>query len=268
MINNTSKSETILLDRQKIIFTEFWYSSVDSLNIQGFCIKPASTDNNGPVVILNRGGSKDFGLFTKENLLDFFIVKILCESGYTIICSNLRGNSISGGVDEFGGRDLDDLLELKNCITQLNCGNIDKIAVLGGSRGGLMTYLMLEKVKWIRAAIVIGALADFGRSLKERPETRQYWQSNFDLNEKEVQKRSPILHTNCFAINTPILIMHGADDHRVNPLDSLEMCQELLKQHIVHKLIIFEGGSHDLAEYEREVINQIDYWLNKYLPSN
>ena len=230
--------------------------------VAGFIIEP----RNGkklPCIIYNRGGSKDFGSIRIGRL--FLDLADMADWGYVVIASQYSGNGGSEGRDEMGGKDVDDVLNLRKILKAYPYADDSRIGMYGHSRGGMMTYLSLAKVKWIKAAAIGAGLADEVGA----PKFRHGW----DMHQKEMyggsliekKKRSALYWTDAFSKKTPILLMHGSADWRVNPLDSLRMAEKLYLKKVPFRLVFFEGADHGLSEFECETKIQIKDWFEKYL---
>ena len=71
-----------------------------------------------------------------------------------------------------------------------------------------------------------------------------------------------------FSKKTPLLIMHGLADWRVNPTDSFRLAQKLYEKKIPYRLIMFEGADHAISEY-LETRNKYTFeWLDRFLKQN
>ncbi|MBI5139149.1 S9 family peptidase [Candidatus Nomurabacteria bacterium] len=234
--------------------------------VVGFIIEPKAGDNL-PCVIYNRGGSGEFGalkigpLFTK-------LPAELAMNGYVVITSQYSGNAGSEGVDEMGGSEIEDVITLQKILKKYSRANTQKIGMYGHSRGGTMTYLSLSKVKWVKAAITVGAPTNLIRQEKLRPEMKDHFRKMFGGSLEEKKKRSAIFWPHLFCKKTPLLIMHGGSDWRVSPLDSLELSQKLLELHIPHRLVLFEGASHGLSECANESTKMTLSWFDRFLKND
>lgn len=234
--------------------------------VVGFIAEPR-TGENLPCIIYNRGGSGEFGIL-KSGMFFFRLPAELVLSGYIIIASQYSGNAGSEGKDEMGGSDIEDVLVLQKILKKYHRANADKIGMYGPSRGGSMTYLALAKVKWVKAAVTVGGTTNLIRNEKLRPEMKAHFKKMFGGNLIEKKKRSAIFWTQLFYKKTPLLIMHGGSDWRVNPLDSIELSQKLLELHIPHRLIIFEGADHSLTEHKDESTKMTISWFDRFLKND
>jgi dienelactone hydrolase len=73
-----------------------------------------------------------------------------------VVGSQYRGAAGSEGKDEFGGADLNDVMNLLPLLEALPNADPSRIGMAGFSRGALMTYLALTKTDRIKAAVVAG----------------------------------------------------------------------------------------------------------------
>ena len=239
--------------------------TVDSLKISGYIVRPKLIIKSLPVIIYNRGGNRNFSAINYEQLN---YLSFLAEQGYVVLASQYRGNSFSEGKDEFGGDDLNDVLALIDIAKQLPYANEEKIGVLGISRGRLMAYLTSQATDEIDAIAVIGAPTDMFLVIKNRPE--MYTNVMLPLigdtltMKEEYVNRSPIYWFD--EINEPTLILHGAEDKRVNVLQANKIIKLMQKNHQKIKYKIFENGNHGLSNIDDEIIDKyILDWFELYL---
>ena len=64
---------------------------------------------------------------------------------------------------------------------------------------------------------------------------------------------------------TPILILHGTADWRVNPIQSIRMAKALYEAKHPFRLVLLEGGDHALSEHAEEVNRLRKDWLDRYV---
>ena len=136
-----------------------------------------------------------------------------------------------------------------------------------------MTYIALTRTDRIKAAVVGGAVSDNYEMIRDRPEFGTGVLSELipkyeENKEVELNKRSAIKWADAFSKNVPILMLHGNSDWRVKPEQSLKLALEFGKYKIPYRLIIFEGGDHEISEHEKEVNEQVLNWFDRYLKKN
>ena len=185
--------------------------------------------------------------------------------GYCVFTTQYSGNDGSEGLDEFGGMDLADVLNLKNVIAEQEFTDMDKIAMCGGSRGGTMTYMSLASCDWIKCACIWSASTDLRYMYSYREDLFKFHKEMYN-NESSVEldKRSAIKWVDKIS-KIPILLMHGSNDDAVKPEEALDIAKAFLKYKIPFKLEIFPGANHFLAPYNEEFTDNIRVWLEKYL---
>ncbi len=238
------------------------YTSNNHL-VAGFIIEPRNIKGKVPAIIVNRGGNREFADIRLGRV--FTELAELAMQGYVLFVSQLSGHPTSEGKDEYGGSDLNDILVFHKMIK--SHPNIDgsKIGMFGWSRGGMMTYLALAKVKWVKAVVCIAGLANMVRQAKLRSDMIDFYKKTFGGTTTEYQKRSVLFWPEKISKKIPILMMHGTSDWRVSVLDSLELSQKFYEQKVPHRLIVFEAGDHGLTEYRNEVFRQTVEWFERFL---
>ena len=248
---------------KKITAYKFLYKS-GGHKVVGFLAEPKGGGKKLPVVICNRGGFHQFGAIEEHHLFTRWMAKF-ASAGYIAIGSQYSGNSGSEGVDAFGGKDIDDVLNLYEIIKRHPRADIKRIGMYGFSRGGMMTYIALSKVKWIKAAIVHAGPTNLLKTENSRPEMEEHYKKMFGGSLSEKKKRSVVCWVNKLSKKTPILIIHGTADRRVSALDSLELSEKLCHHKIPHRLILYEGGDHDLSEFREEVGEEKIRWFDRFV---
>lgn len=249
----------------KVDFLSMFYLS-DGRKIKGFIVEPKD-GKNLPVIIYNRGGSKEYGMIEETQL--FLRLAEIASWGYVVLASQYSGNDGSEGKDECGGMDVDDIINLKSIIDQYDKIDSGNIGMLGGSRGGMMTFLTLKKVNWIKAIVIKSGSANEARGYEERSELKEFRSDMYDIHsEIENIKRSPIYWIDKLSKKTPILLFHGTNDESVSPLDALEMGVQLFKNNVPFEMHIYNEDDHKLSKNNFEVMEKTHKWFDKYLKNN
>lgn len=133
----------------------------------------------------------------------------------------------------------------------------------------MMTYLALTKSNIFKAAIVSGGIANLRCNANESRFMHFLYEASMGKNENELltgcQKRSIVNFADKLCKTTPILILHGNEDKRVLPHDSIDLSYKLLEYKIPFRLIMFEGGDHFLKSHRNEVDKIRRAWFEKFL---
>lgn len=240
----------------------------EDLKVKGYLAYPKNIEGKHPVIIWCRGGIGNAGAIDKFNAKGMF--GLLASWGYVVLASQYRGNDGGEGKDEFGGEDLNDVLNLIDVAKDLDFADEENMAIEGWSRGGMMTYLALTKYNKFKAAVVTGGIANLRCNADESKFMKRLYETtmgNYDSDEfkEKCESRSIVGFTEKLPEATPMLIMHGTNDQRVLPHDSLDLSYKLLDRKIPFRLLMFEGGDHFLKSHRKEVDENRKKWYKKYL---
>lgn len=220
----------------------------DGLRIKAFIGWPKG-NTRYPAIIYNHGGVWDSGKLVGREIVP------LVECGYVAVASQYRGNGGSEGTEQFGWGEVNDVLALIPLLQALPNVDPGRIGMMGGSRGGMVTYMALkwEGTNWrddIQAAVTIGGLADLFAWAKERPPVvndiyvpligktpGEAW----DWYEMRSAVYWPAL------IKTPLLILHGEADDQVSVEQSRKLYKAILAVGGDVTLTTVPGGDHALS---------------------
>ena len=115
-----------------------------------------------------------------------------------------------------------------------------------------------------------GGSSDLFDGLKQRPDMEKsvYAELIPDYaknKEAALTARSAIRWPDKINKKTPLLLLHGSADWRVDPAEALAMVAALYKVKQPFRFVFFEGGDHGLTEYQSEVNRLIKDWLDHYV---
>ncbi|MBK8179806.1 MAG: S9 family peptidase [Planctomycetes bacterium] len=190
---------------------------------------------------------------------------------------NYRG-STGRGVEfakssqgDAAGKEFDDLVDAADHLIATGLVDPKKVGVTGGSYGGYATaWLSTKHTERFAAGVMfvgisdkiskVGTtdIADEEYLVHARKRPWEDWQ--------HLLERSPIYHAE--KSRTPLLILHGKDDPRVNPGQSRELYRHL-KMHgkTPVRLVLYPGEGHG----NRKAASRYDYnlrmlqWFEHYL---
>lgn len=258
-ISQNNELKTNFKHLKKLNFYFITYQS-DNSKVKGLLIEPKN-QGKYPVVIFNRGGNRHFGKLTLATMIIY--TSKLAEQGYVIIGSNYRKK------DEFGGAEINDVLNLTKIIKDIKKADSDCIGMFGWSRGGIMTYLALQKSDKIKTAVVGNGPTDLFGLISDRPEMESKVIAecvpNYSENkESELKKRSVIYWADELDKNSSLLILCGNNDKRVNPEQADRIAEKLIKIKYDFELKKFDTD-HYFSEYKSELNEIIIEWFDKRL---
>ncbi len=239
----------------------------DGLKVAGFLVMPENEQQKYPCIIYNRGGNQEFGAITDRKVIN--ILARIASWGYVVVGSQYRGNMGGEGKEEFGGKDVNDVLNLIPLLGTIPVADTSRIGIFGWSRGGMMTYLTLARTDKIKAAVIGGGLSDLFLMKNSRPEMEEVYEElipNYRAKkESSLIARSAIRWTEKICKKTPILMLHGTADWRVVPQMALELANAFLRVKQPFRLVMLEGGDHGLTEFDDEVFRQTREWFDRFV---
>jgi dipeptidyl aminopeptidase/acylaminoacyl peptidase len=208
--------EVIQSNYESIEARKYKYVS-DGLSIAGFIWTPKQITRQLPVVVWNRGGTREYGSIgeTRGGVYAGIPCDIV-KQGSIVVGSEYRGGLGSEGSDEWGGADLRDVVHIKEIADQLPMSKPGKSIVAGESRGGMMSYLLASKEPWVKALISLAGTADLSMSAADDQGMEQVYKESFGGSAEEMRKRSATHFYQNIPKDLPMLIMQGSADDRVS----------------------------------------------------
>ena len=251
---------------REVNFYRITYLS-DGLRVRGYLAEPKKKQKY-PCIIYNRGGSGEFGKIHDEGFVRRGLGE-LARAGYVVVASQYRGNDGGEGKEEWGGSDVNDVLNLLPLLERYANADTSRIGMFGWSRGGMMTYRSLTRTNRIDAAVVGSGVADLVKALESRPEMQTPFRTfipGFDgQNFEPLKERSVINFVDKLHRDTPILILQGSSDWRVPTGQVLELVNKLFEAKHPMRFILYEGGEHSLLEHRTAYINDVIRWFDMYV---
>lgn len=238
------------------------------LKVKGYIARPKDNSKKYPCVIWCRGGIGNSGAIDLFNAKGLF--GQIASWGYVVFASQYRGNDGGEGKDEFGGEDVNDVLNLKELAKEIDPADETRWGIEGWSRGGMMTYLTLTRDHDFKCAVVSGGIAnlrcnsDESKFMKKLYEVTMGEHGSETFNQK-CESRSIINFADKLSPKTPLLLIHGTADNRVLPHDSLDLAYKLLQYEIPFELVMLKDGDHFLKNHRKEVDKMRKEWFEKYL---
>ncbi|MDY0779471.1 alpha/beta hydrolase family protein [Tenacibaculum sp. IB213877] len=259
--NNTLKKDFEHLNN--VNFYEITYKSDDKL-VNGIVAEP-NREGKFPLIIFNRGGNKEIGRKAKVKTLFIALMATskLVDEGYVVIASCYRED------DEFGGKDVNDVLSLTETAKEINKADSDRIGMFGWSRGGMMTYLSLKESNKIKTAVVGNGPTNLFELIKERPKMETMvcaklipnYQENKD---EELKKRSVMYWYDQLHKNSSLLILSGTKDKRVNTNQADWIAEKLATINYNFELKKFDTN-HSFSNKQKELQKLLSNWFRANL---
>lgn len=184
-------------------------------------------------------------------------IQFWTSRGFAVLDVNYSGSSGFGrrwrnrlrGM--WGVADVDDCIDAAEAA--IDAGLIDpgRIAISGGSAGGLTTLRALQTSDRFAAGISRYGVADLTALLETHKFESRYLDSlvgDWPADEKRYRTRSPI--NNLAQLRTPILLLQGTDDPVVPLAQSTELAEAARARGLDVELVVFEGEGHGFRKAE------------------
>ncbi|HEV8113659.1 MAG TPA: S9 family peptidase [Planctomycetota bacterium] len=250
----------------------------DGLGLEGILVRPLDEKKGEryPLILCVHGGPEardDAGWQTGYSKPG----QMAAAQGIATFYPNYRGSTGRGvafselSQGDPGGKEFDDLVDAVDHLVSIGLVDKAKVGVTGGSYGGYATAWCSTKFtdRFAAGVMFVGisdkiskvgttdiADEDFFVHLKKRP--WDDWQM--------LLERSPIYWAG--QSKTPLIILHGKDDPRVNPGQSRELYRHLkLHGQAPVRLVMYPGEGHG----NRKACARLDYnlrmmqWMVHYL---
>ena len=177
---------------------------------------------------------------------------VLATAGYLVLAVNPRGSTTYGldfakaVIEDWGGEDYLDIMAALDDVCGRGFVDEDRLGIHGYSYGGFMSSWTVGHTDRFRAAVVgapvvnfvsMYGTSDIGVSFGE-PQWGGTLASGFDT----FVERSPLTYAP--NVETPVLLLHGEDDHRCPIGQSEEMFVSLKRLGKEVELVRFPGCSH------------------------
>lgn len=245
----------------------------DGLRVHAFVLRPVGPKR--PVIVYARGGNNhpsnkhEMNLVPEDMLSSHWRLFPLAKRGFTVIATNFRGSRESEGVDEAGGTDVNDLLNLGPTIEEY--GDASDVSLFGWSMGGqklLQLLLRADRASWVHAAraCVVGAPSTNLMTFKRfRPDLWRHWKDDFGLSNAALLERSVVRHVDKLAPvlrRVPLLLLHGEKDAAVAVSDTLDFAQALTKAGVTNfGLVVYPDDDHGMSRHADDVTHQVARWV-------
>ncbi len=262
------------LARQEVVR----FRARDGLDLEGMLIHPLNREegNRYPLILVVHGGPESHysnGWLTSYSLPG----QVAAGRGMAVFYPNYRGSTGRGtafsklGQGDPAGREFDDLIDALDHVIGLGWIDPTKVGVTGGSYGGYATawcstYYSERFAAGVMFVGISNKISKVGTTDIPDEEylvhaLKRPWEDwEFFL------RRSPVYYSDRH--RTPLLILHGTDDPRVNVGQSRELYRHLqLRNQAPVRLVLYPGEEHG----NQKAAARLDYslrllqWFEHYL---
>jgi dienelactone hydrolase len=200
--------------------------------------------------------------------------QLFAAAGYVVIEPNFHGSSgfglkfMDSIKGQWGGAPYEDQMKAVDKALTWPYVDATRIAAAGASYGGYMANWVEGHTVRFRAIVSHDGLFDLMSSIYSSDfvgGTLQEFKGTPWQNPQALIDQAPVTYARNF--RTPMLIVHGGNDYRVDPSQGLAMFQVLQAKHIPSKLLYFETENHwvlkpaDSILWYHTVLDWLDQWV-------
>lgn len=281
LTNHNNWLENVKLAKQEMVE----YSAKDGLKIQGVLIYPLNYEqgkkyplityiHGGPEAAVQNGWETSYGSWGQ----------FAAAKDYFVFMPNYRASSGRGveftmaGFGDLAGKEFEDVIDGIDFLIQKGFVDKNKVGIGGGSYGGYFSAWAATKYtdRFAASVVFVGISNQISkRNTTDIPYEDYYVHWGFWTHENEqlVWERSPVRYAH--QSKTPTLILHGKEDPRVHPSQSLELYRALkLHGKAPVRLVFYPGQGHgnskNTSRYDFLVrtLEWFDYYLKSDYPKD
>jgi dipeptidyl aminopeptidase/acylaminoacyl peptidase len=247
------------------------WKSADGFEVEGILIKPLGYEQGKkyPLILQIHGGPYarfSYGFEPRS--------QIFAANGYAVLMPNPRGSVGYGhkfttaNVKDWGGKDYQDLMTGVDEVIKRGMADPARLAVMGGSYGGFMTFWVITQTDRFKAAIGHAGISDWysfhGQS--DIPGLMEYGFGGVPWIARETYvKYSPMSYVE--RVKTPLMITHGEQDRRVPIAQAEQYYRALRKRGVEVVFVRYPREGHGIAEpnHQIDLVNRQLEWFDKHV---
>lgn len=248
------------------------YKARDGLEIAAVLTLPRSREaKNLPLILLPHGGP-----FTRDEESWSWWVQFLAERGYAVLQPNYRGSSGYGsafaakGEGQWGLAMQDDLNDALDWAVKQGITDPKRVCIAGASYGGYAAMRAAQRDGGkFRCAISYAGVSDLSSMMRYDSRFLDHGGRKDWMKEQAPEFRavSPVHFPEQFS--TPILLMHGKKDLRVQVKQSREMVEKLKAAGKEYRYVEQPLGDHHFSRQEDRLqfLKEMEAFLAKHNPA-
>jgi dipeptidyl aminopeptidase/acylaminoacyl peptidase len=216
-----------------------------SVTLGGIFFRPITAKPAAAIIVLH--GWAPEGVPGAPRVEDW--AQRLSEQGYIALALSMRGWPPSGGSDDCGEQQPDDIAQAADWLARLPGVSADSIGVLGFSLGGQVALLAGARSSRIKAIVAYFPITDIQRW---RDTTSNTSIRDFYVPQVCAAGRSNSPVNSADEIRASVLLIHGDRDTLVPTEQSLKMREALQKANRYVELLVIGGGGHGFTDEQSE----------------
>ena len=254
------------------------FNARDGLELEGILVRPLDEEEGKryPLILTVHGGPESHipnGWQTYYSRPG----QVGAAQGFAVFSPNYRGSTGRGvafsklGQADYAGKEFDDLVDAVDHLVETGVVDRERVGITGGSYGGYASaWGATYHTERFAASVMFVGISDLisKAGTTDIPNEMELVHARKRLYEnwQWYLERSPIYYAE--QARTPILILHGKEDPRVHPSQSLELYRHLrILGNVPVRLVFYPGEGHG----NRNSAARLDYnlrmmrWFEHYL---
>ncbi len=233
------------------------YPTHDGRDVPAYLYRPAGDGPFGVALSVHGGPeAQERPAYNYNGLYQY-----LLSRGVGILAPNIRG-STGYGKDyqklihhDWGGDELKDLEQAHHFLTGLDWVDPARIGVFGGSFGGFATLSCVSRLPdlWAAAVSIVGPSNLVTLVTSAPPTWRRFmaeWIGDIDTETEFLRERSPITYAD--DIVTPLFVIQGANDQRVDRAESDQIVERLRNRGVKVRYDVYPDEGHGFTKSANE----------------
>ncbi len=255
------------------------FQARDGLELQGILIRPLDEQpgTRYPLIMVVHGGPESHDRNDWETTYSR-LGQAAAARGFAVFFPNYRGSTGRGvefsklGQGDYAGGEFNDLVDAVDHLVAIGLVDGAKVGITGGSYGGYAaawgaTALTEHFAASVMSVGVSDLISKFGTTDIPNEMYLSHAQSRPWENWRWYLERSPIFYAQ--QAKTPLLILHGKNDTRVHPSQSMELYRYLKtvgKAPV--RLVFYPGEGHGNSrassryDYSLRALGWMEHYLN------
>jgi dipeptidyl aminopeptidase/acylaminoacyl peptidase len=269
----THMNADLLKDIEAGVYSAFTFPGWNGESVQTWQVRPPGFDpgRKYPLLLLMHGGPEN----AWDNTFHYrWNAQLFAAAGYVVILPNFHGSSgfglkfMDSIKGQWGGAPYED--QMKAVDVALTWSYIDKtrLAAAGASYGGYMANWVEGHTDRFRAIVSHDGLYDLLTSVYSSDfvgGTDKEFKGAPWKDQQALIDQAPVTYSKGF--KTPMLVVHGDKDYRVDPSQGLAMFQVLQAMHVPSKLLYFREENHWVLKPADSILwyHTVFDWLNQWV---
>jgi dipeptidyl aminopeptidase/acylaminoacyl peptidase len=247
----------------------------DGVEVEGVLLKPVgfTPGRRYPTLVVAHGGPA--GAYTNNYRVGGLEGgQLWAGRGWAVLYPNPRGSTNYGetflraNINDWGGGDYRDIMTGVDALVARGIADPDRLAHIGWSYGGYMTAWVVSQTNRFKAAMVGAGLTNMASmyGTNDIPNVLITYFGGILSKQTMPLYASRSAMTFIENVQTPTLILHGANDERVPTGQAYELFRGLKDRGKPTELVFYPREGHGITEYyhQKDRLTRIFDWVAQY----